>query len=309
VEYAGVVFAIAESPKEKGVVWAGTNDGLVHVTRDGGGRWTNVTPSIPNLPPWGTVSSIEPSHFDNGAAYIAVDLHQVNNRDPFVYKTTDYGATWTSVAGDLPKSVHSYAHCLREDPVRKGLLYLGTENGLYFSVDDGAHWLPLQTGLPRAPLHWITVQETFNDLVVATYGRGFFILDDITPLRQLTPAIQSSKAHLFTPRPAYRLRAITEPMTMPDDATEGTNAPDGTPIAFWLSAAPPKDAKEPVTIAIKDEAGDTVRTIEAKEAHAGINRVWWDLRGEQSADIKPRTPPQYASEFKLETDGTRKFAT
>ena len=308
VEYAGVVFAIAESPKEKGVIWAGTNDGQVQVTRDAGGRWTNVTAAIPGLPAWGTVSNIEPSRFDGGTAYLTVDLHQVNNRDPFVYKTTDYGRTWKSMTGDLPRSVHSYAHCVREDPVRKGLLYLGVENGLYFSLDDGEHWTALPSGLPHAPVHWLTIQEPFNDLVVATYGRGFFILDDITPLRQLTADTLNANAHLFAPRAAYRLREITAPMTMPDDAAEGINPPDGVPITFWLKDAPAKDAKPPVTLAIKDAAGLLVRTIEVKEPHAGLNRVWWDLRGEPTTEVKLRTPPLYAADFRLNADGTRKFA-
>ena len=250
VEYAGVVFAIAESSREKGVIWAGTNDGQLQVTRDAGGRWTNVTANIPGLPPWGTVSNIEPSRFDNGAAYVTFDLHQVNNRDPFVFKTTDYGRTWRSVAGDIPKSVHSYAHCVREDPIKRGLLYLGTENALYVSPDDGQHWLPLQSGLPHAPVHWLTIQEHFNDLVVATYGRGFYILDDITPLRTLTPDALNEAAHLFPPRPTYRFRTITDPMTMPDDPTEGRNAPYGAAITFSLrSHATGRGAR-------RDQAGD-----------------------------------------------------
>jgi photosystem II stability/assembly factor-like uncharacterized protein len=315
VEYAGVVFAIAESPVEKGLIWAGTNDGQVQVTRNGGGAWTNVTRNLPGLPPLGTVSNIEPSRFDAGTAYITVDLHQVNNRDPFVYKTTDYGKTWTSIAGDLPKSVHSYAHCVREDPVKRGMLYLGTENALYFSLDDGQHWLPLQSGLPHAPVHWMTVQENFNDLVVATYGRGFWILDDVTALRQLTPAIAAETAHLFAIRPTYRFHLITDPMIMPDDATEGRNPPDGAPINFSLKAAPEKgaDAKskdDAVTIVISDAAGKVVRTMKVgKDATAGINRVWWDLRSDPTKDFKLRTPPQYAPEFALGPDGTRKFPT
>jgi len=320
VEYAGVAFAIAESPTERGVIWAGTNDGQVQVTRDAGARWTNVTANIPNLPAWGTVSNIEPSRHDKGTAYITVDLHQVNNRDPFVYKTTDYGITWRSIAGDLPRTVHSYAHCVREDPLRKGLLFLGVENGLYFSVDDGEHWLPLQAGLPRAPLHWIAIQEQFNDLVVATYGRGFFVLDDITPLRELTPAVVSANAHVFKPRTTFRLRTITEPMTMPDDAAEGVNPPDGAPITFWLKDAPPsdpkdttdatdtKDAKSAVKIIVKDQAGQIVRTIDVKEPRAGLNRIWWNLRGEPSTEVKPRTRPLYAADFKMNPDGTRRFA-
>ena len=311
VEYAGVVFAIAESPKEQGVVWAGTNDGQVQVTRDAGAHWTNVTANLPGLPAWGTVSNIEPSRYDNGAAYLTLDLHQVNNRDPFVYKTADYGRTWKSVAGDLPKSVHSYAHCVREDPVRKGLLYLGVENGLYFSLDEGDHWTPLQSGLPHAPLHWIAIQEHFNDLVVATYGRGFFVLDDITPLRQMTPAVQNANAHLFAPRATYRLRNITEPMMMPDDAAEGVNPPDGAPITFSLKTppAPVKEAKDsPIKVVVKDASGQTVRTLDVKEPKAGLNRVWWDLRSEPSTEVKPRTRPVNADDFKMNPDGTRRFA-
>ena len=312
VEYAGVVFAIAESPKERGVIWAGTNDGQVQVTRDGGARWTNVTANLRGLPAWGTVSNIEPSRFDNGTAYVTVDLHQVNNRDPFVYKTTDYGRTWTSIAGDLPKSVFSYAHCVREDPVRKGLLFLGVENGLYFSTDDGQHWVPLQSGLPHAPVHWITIQEHFSDLVVATYGRGFFILDDITPLRQLAADSRNAGTRLFAPRPTYRLRNITEPMTMPDDPTEGVNPPDGGPITFRLASVPAKDPKEPakavVKIVIKDAGGQAIRTIDVKEPKVGLNRVWWDLRGEPSTEVTPRTRPVGADDFKMNADGTRKFA-
>jgi hypothetical protein len=310
VEYAGVVFAIAESPREQGVVWAGTNDGQLQVTRDAGARWINVTANIPGLPPWGTVSNVEPSRFDNGAAYVTFDLHQVNNRDPFVFKTTDYGRTWRSVADSVPKSVHSYAHCVREDPVKRGLLYLGTENALYFSPDDGQHWLPLQAGLPHAPVHWLTVQEHFNDLVVATYGRGFWILDDITPLRTLTPDVLNESAHLFAPRPTYRFRNITEPMMMPDDATEGRNPPYGAAINFSLRAAPREDAREKMKIVISDSAGKVVRTLDAgKEATAGVNRVWWDLRMDPTDEITLRTRPLHASAFALGADGTRKFPT
>ena len=137
VEQAGVVYAIAESPREPGLIWAGTNDGLVQLTRDGGERWTNVTENLPNLPEWGTVSNIEPSRYDAATAYLAVDLHQVNNRDPFVYKTADYGATWQAITTGIPPSMLSYAHWIEEDPVRRGLLYLGTENAIYVSFDDG----------------------------------------------------------------------------------------------------------------------------------------------------------------------------
>jgi photosystem II stability/assembly factor-like uncharacterized protein len=310
VEYAGVVFAIAESSRERGVIWAGTNDGQVQVTRDNGARWTNVTANMPGLPPWGTVSNIEPSRHSNGAAYVTLDLHQVNNRDPFVFKTTDYGRTWKSVSGDLPKSVHSYAHCVREDPEKAGLLYLGTENALYFSVDDGQHWQPLQSGLPHAPVHWLTIQEHFNDLVVATYGRGFWILDDITPLRTLTADVLNESAHLFAPRPTYRFRNITDPMMMPDDATEGRNPPYGAPINFSLKGAPRDDARPSMKMIISDAAGKVVRTLDiGKGATAGLNRIWWDLRMDPTDQITLRTRPLHTPEFALGADGTRKFPT
>jgi photosystem II stability/assembly factor-like uncharacterized protein len=319
VEYAGVVFAIAESPREKGVIWAGTNDGQVQVTRDNGARWTNVTANLPGLPPWGTVSNIEPSRHDAGTAYVTVDLHQVNNRDPFVFKTTDYGRTWKSVSGDIPRTVFSYAHCVREDPVKSGLLYLATENGVYFSPDDGQHWMPLQSGLPHAPAHWLTIQEHFNDLVVATYGRGFWILDDVTPLRALASMAAASlnqNAVLFAPRAAYRFRYITEPMTMPDDATEGRNAPYGANIDFYLKTAPPAGdpgsnaARDRIKLLISDASGKAVRTMEVgKDVIAGINRVWWDLRTDSTPEIKLRTPPLHVPDFPLGADGLRKFPT
>ena len=188
VEYACIVFAIAESPVEKGLIWAGTNDGLVHLTRDGGKTWTNVTKNIPDLPAWGTVSNLEPSRYDAGTCYLTVDFHQMNNRDPYVYKTTNYGKTWKSVSADIPKSVFSYCHWIHEDPVREGLLYLGTENSIFISFNDGENWYPIQNNLPHAPVHHMLVQKHFNDLVLATYGRGFWIMDDIrmkNPLCQI----------------------------------------------------------------------------------------------------------------------------
>ncbi len=194
----------------------------MQLTRDNGKTWVNVTKSIPDLPPWGTVGNIEPSRYDAGTAYLTVDLHQVNNRDPFVYKTTDYGKTWRAITNGIPKSMLSYAHCIREDPVRRGLLYLGTENAIYVSFDDGENWQSLQTNMPHAPVYWLAVQEHFNDLVIATYGRGFWIMDDITPLQQLTPQVMTADAHLFPPRPAYRFRDITQEASTSNDPTVGT---------------------------------------------------------------------------------------
>ena len=303
--YSCCLFALAESPLETGVIWAGSNDGLVHITRDGGKSWANVTANIRGLPPNGTISNIEPSRFDAGTCYISVDLHQENNRDPFVYKTADYGKSWTLVSSSVPKSVFSYAHCVREDPVRKGMLYLGTENAVYVSFDDGKKWVPLQTALPHAPAHWLAIQEHFSDLVVATYGRGFWILDDLSPLRQLTAEVLNSDAFLVAPRPAYRFRNIEGPAGTPNDPCSGDNPPYGASINYYLKSEP----KEEVSIRITDEKGRTVRTLktETKEEveedpfreeevkpfkmpkDAGINRVWWDLCYDKTRMIKLRT--------------------
>src|SRR5690348_168752 len=300
VEYAGVVFSIAESPKEAGVIWAGTNDGLVQLTRDSGKHWTNVTPNIPNLPEWGTVSNIEASRYAAGKAYITVDFHQMNNRDPFVYKTTDYGKTWMQITNGIPHSPLSYAHCVREDPVRPGLLYLGTENALYVSFDDGASWTPLQSGLPHAPVYWITVQPRFHDLVLATYGRGFWILDDITPIEQWKPEVESSDAHLFVPRDAYRFRDVAEPAAATYDPTAGHNPPYGAVLNYYLKT----ESKDNVKISILDAGGKTVRTFDGTK-NAGINRVWWDLKFDPSTQIKLRTSPLYAPEVTVGPEGWR----
>ena len=300
VEYAAVVFAIAESRLEKGLIWAGTNDGQVQLTRDAGKTWTNVTKNLPNLPPLGTVSNIEASRYDAGTAYLTVDLHQVNNRDPFVYKTTDYGKTWRAITNGIPRSMLSYAHCIREDPVRRGLLYLGTENAIYVSFDDGETWQPLQTNLPASPVYWITVQEHFNDLVISTYGRGFWILDDLTPLQQLTPQVLGADAHLFPPRPAYRFREITAPAAVSDDPTVGQNPPYGASINYYLKAAPSGN----VAVTILDHKGQVVRTLTGSKA-AGLNRIHWDLRYEPSKQVRLRTSPLYSPDVTVGPEGWR----
>ena len=300
VEYGGVVYAIAESPREPGLIWVGTNDGLVQLTRDGGQSWTNVTGNLPNLPEWGTVSSIAPSRYDAATAYATVDFHQVNNRDPFVYKTADYGATWRAITTGIPTSMLSYVHWLEEDPVRRGLLYLGTENAIYVSFDDGDHWQPLQTNLPHAPVYGIVVQEHFNDLVIGTYGRGFWILDDITPLQQLTPEVLASAAHLFSPRAAYRFRDVTPISAQADEPSAGENPPYGASINYYLQAA----SADAVTITILDEQGAVVRTLAGPQA-SGLNRLYWDLRYEPSKAIRMRTSPLYAPDVTVGPEGWR----
>ena len=301
VEYAGVVHGLAESPKERGLIWAGTNDGLLHLTRDGGKTWTNVTKNLPNLPAWGSFRSIVASRHDAGTAYVVADFHQVNNRDPFIYKTTDYGRTFRAITNGIPKSMLSYARAICEDPVRRGLLYAGTENAIYVSFDDGENWQPLQTNLPAAPVSWITVQEHFNDLVISTYGRGFWILDDIGPLQQMTPQVLAADAHLFTVRPAYRYRFITAPSTPYDDPTVGANPEYGASINYHLKAA----AAGPVTLTVLDAQGEVVRTLKGT-GRAGLNRIYWDLRGEPSNEIRMRTNPLVpAPQVRLGPEGWR----
>jgi len=300
VEYAGTVYAIAESAKERGLIWVGTNDGLVQMTRDAGKTWTNVTKNLPNLPPWGSIRSIAPSRYDAAAAYLTADFHQVNNRDPFVYKTTDYGRTFKAITNGIPKSMLSYAHWIYEDPVRRGLLYLGTENAICVSFDDGENWQPLQNDLPHAPVYGITVQEHFNDLVIATYGRGFWILDDITPLQQLTRQVLDSDVHLFAPRPAYRFRNIAAPSTPYDDPTIGENPKYGASINYYLKGP----ASGSVTITIQDQKGEVVRKLTGTNT-AGLNRIYWDLRYEPTKEIRLRTSPMYAPHVRVGPDGWR----
>ena len=305
VEYGCVIYAFDESPVQKGVLWAGTNDGLVHVSRDGGSSWTNLTANIKGLPPLGTVRNIDASKWDAGKAYLTVDFHQVGNFDPFVYKTEDYGRTWTKITSGIADSPLSFARCVREDPVRKGLLYLGTENALYVSFDDGGRWQSLKNNMPATPMYWLVVQEHFNDLVVGTYGRGFWILDDITPLQQLTPEVSAKPSHLFAPRWAYRFRPITGPMTMFDDPSDGKNPPYGASIHYWMKDKPADDAK--VEIEIADTSGTTIRTLKGTK-DVGINRIYWDLRGERSTEIKLRTKPSHADWVELGKEGWRPAA-
>lgn len=299
--YAAVLFAIAESPVEEGVIWAGSNDGLVHVTRDGGATWSNVTDNFPGLPPMGTISNIEPSRYYAGTAYVSVDLHQVNNTDPYAYRTSDYGQNWKLISDGIPRSVFSYVHVIREDPVRPGLLYLGTENSLYISFNDGDDWIPLQTNLPHAPVYWLTIQEHFNDLAVATYGRGFWILDDVTPLQQLNSDVLASEAHLFAPRSAYRFRSKEPAVSQPEDPGAGRNPQYGASIHYYLSEKP----EGSVRLSVLDESGDEVRRLTSAASEPGINRVFWDLRYEASETPRMRTQVMEHSHVPIGDDGWR----
>jgi photosystem II stability/assembly factor-like uncharacterized protein len=265
--YGEVVFAIAPSEIQKGLIWAGTNDGQIWNTRDGGTTWTNVTKNIHDLPAWGTVRKIEPSHFDPATAYVAVDFHMMDNRKPYILKTTDFGASWSSVTGDLPASHPlDYVMAVTENPNRKGMLFAGTGHAFYYTLDDGTHWTRFSEGLPAAPVSWIVVPKEWHDVVVSTYGRGLFILKDIAPLEQ--PQLAAGTAvHLYPPHPGYR------------QARSGH-----ADITFSLAAATPK----PVKIEILDSAGAVIRTLQAR-TRAGYNRVAWDLRYDAPKEVEMRT--------------------
>jgi photosystem II stability/assembly factor-like uncharacterized protein len=300
VEYGDVVYAIAESRAQKGLIWAGTNDGLVQVTRDGGKNWSNVTANLPGIPTLGSVRHIEPSRYDAGTAYLIVDAHQENNRDPWAYKTNDFGRTWKLIVNGLPRGPASYAHVIREDPVRRGLLYLGTESALHVSFDDGEHWQPMQANLPPAPVYGLVIQEHFNDLVVATYGRGFWIMDDLGPLQKLTPEVTAEAVHLFPLRTTYRFRDVNGNVTMSDDPTAGQNPQYGADINYFLKSTP----AAPPAIAIVDAAGKTVRMLQGTQQR-GLNRVNWDLRDDATKTPRMRTKPMNDVEFTMDPDGTR----
>ena len=265
--YGEVIFALAPSKAQKGLIWAGTNDGQVWYTKDGGGNWTNVTKNISGMPPLGTITSIAPSSIDAGTAYISVDFHLVDNRDPYIYKTTDFGKSWTPIMSNLPKSELSYVRIIAEDPNQKGLLFAGTGDGLYYSLDDGGKWTPLEKGLPHSPVSWAVVQKDFHDLVISTYGRGLYILDDITPLEQMAKNHSDAAVVLFDPRPTFRFSHGGQAM-----------------LNFSLKEKP----KGEVELEILDSQGKLVRKLEAK-GQPGINRVKWDMRYEPPRLVALRT--------------------
>ena len=268
--YGEVVFALAPSTVKKGLLWAGTNDGKVWNTQDGGQHWNDVTANLHGVPPLGTVTSIEPSFFDAGTAYVTLDLHLIDNRDPFIFKTTDFGKTWTNISSNLPKGPLAYARNVSEDPNCRGLLFAGTGNALYFSLDDGGTWTQLKKGLPPSPVTWTVVQKRFHDLVVSTYGRGFYILDDISPLEEMAAQATKENVRFFAPRPTYRL-------------PRGENVF----LTFALKAAPAK----PVEVEIVDAQGKLVRKLTAA-GHAGMNRIAWNLHYDPPRMITLRTVPE-----------------
>jgi len=281
-----VLFSIAESPVEQGVIWTGSVDGQVHVSQNGGESWTNVSKNIESLYVESWVKAIEPSRYDGATAYVAFSNHQDGDFAPYIYETTDYGESLERISEGIPESVFSFVHVVREDPERRGMLYAGTDNQVYVTLDDGEHWTSLRTNMPPVPIYWLTVQEHFADLVVATYGRGFYILDDLTSLRALEPSLLEKDVHLFEPRSAYRFRATKGIKTESGSQVSGKNPPYGASIHYHLADKVDDDVK----IEIVDAAGETIRELEASGS-AGLQRVWWDLRHEKSREAKLRTPP------------------
>ena len=298
-----VLFAITESPIKQGLIWVGSNDGQIHLTRNGGRNWNNLTDNI-EMPPWGTISNIEASRFDKGTAYISVDFHQMGNFDPYIYKTEDYGKSWKHISSDIPKSYSSFVHVIREDHKTPGVLYAGTDNGLYVSVDDGDNWERIKNNLPPAPVYWISLQEHFDDMVIGTYGRGIFILDDISPFRELSVA-NKEKITFLPVQDAYRFQTI---QSMKNDGTSlirGQNPAYGANLDFFL---PDTNAKE-VTVKIQDMNGNEVRKITPQKTTKGVNRVMWDLRYERTRTPKLRVNPRGVDWVTYNKDGWRQLRT
>jgi photosystem II stability/assembly factor-like uncharacterized protein len=303
----GVIYALAPSFKSVDTLWAGTDDGLTWITRDGGKNWTNITP--PELTAWSKVTQIEASHFDDQSAYASVSRFRIDDLHPYIYRTHNGGKTWKLVSGSLPPDAP--VDTVREDPVRKGLLFAGTETSVWVSFDDGDHWQSLQLNLPHTSMRDLWIHE--SDLIVATHGRSFWILDDITPLRQLADSMANSDAYLFKPEPAYRVRRSTNPDTpiQPDEPL-GENPPDGAILDYFLA----KPASGPVTLEIVDAQGKLVRRYSSTDkpeisqadlekqliplywirmpkilsAGAGMHRWVWDLRYPSPASPRHEYP-------------------
>jgi len=295
-KHRGTIYAVAPSYKEPDTIWAGTDDGLIHITRDGGKTWKNVTP--PDLKPWAKVSILQASHFEAGTAYVAVNTFRLDDLRPHIFRTRDFGASWRQIVAGLPDNAPSQV--VREDPVRKGLLFAGTETSVYVSFNDGDSWQSLQLNLPHTSMRDLTIRG--DDLIVGTHGRSFWILDDLTPLREMNPAIANSQVYLFSPQEALRWRWNRHPDTpFPPEVSGGTNPPDGAVIDYYLAA----NAQGPVTLEILEPSGEVVRRYSSTDkplsmeklatqhpipmywvrptqilsAQAGMHRFVWDLHG------------------------------
>jgi photosystem II stability/assembly factor-like uncharacterized protein len=290
----GAIYSIGPSFRSASILWAGTDDGWIWVTRDGGKNWKNVSP--PDLTPWSKVTQVVASHFDDETAYASVSRFRIDDLRPFIYRTHDGGKTWRAITQGLPDNAP--VNTVREDPVRKGLLFAGTETGVWVSFDDGGHWQSLQLNLPHTSMRDLWIHA--NDLIVATHGRSFWILDDIAPLREINESVESSQAHLFKPEPALRARRSTYTDTpLPPDEPAGQNPPAGAILDYFLA----QSATSPVTLEILDAQAKLVRRFSSADqpdqtqaelekqliplywirpsqilsAEAGMHRWVWDL--------------------------------
>lgn len=279
VEYYATIFAINESPLEEGLIWTGSDDGLVHVTKDNGKNWSNVTPS--GMPEWMMINSIEIDPFVKGGAYIAGTKYKLGDFTPYLYKTKDYGKTWTKITSGIKKD--HFTRVLRADPKRKGLLYAGTENGMYFSFDDGISWQTLQMNLPIVPITDIALKN--DNLIVATQGRSFWMLDDLTVFHQLNKSINKD-AHLFKPMPAYRMAGGA---AAKKSKFSGENHPGGVSTYFYLKNKPEKT--DTVTLSFYEKSGEPIKVFSThpekdgkegklKDLKEGLNQFSWDMRYE-----------------------------
>ena len=300
----GVIYALALSPVDRDRMWAGTDDGLIWLTTDGGAHWNNVTP--PQLSAWQKVSVLEASHTDPQTAYAAINTLRVDDLRPHIYRTHDSGKSWTEIVSGIPADQN--VNSVREDPQRKGLLFAGTEGSVYISFDDGDYWQSLRLNLPATSVRDLLIKD--DDLAIATHGRGFWILDDITPLRQWDEKALASNAHLFTPELGLRVRWNTNSDTpLPPDVPAGQNPPDGAIFNYYLKSS----SSSPVTVEVIDASGKTVRRFSSADvppppnpmleiptywvrpvlalsAAAGFHRFVWDLHYAPVPGIKPEYP-------------------
>lgn len=282
VEYYCTIFAANESPLKEGLLWVGSDDGLVHVSRDGGTSWDNVTPA--SMPEWNMINSIEPSAFDEGACYIAATRYKLGDFKPYLYKTTDYGKTWTQITNGI--APEHFTRVVREDPNRKGLLYAGTETGMYISFDDGNNWKPFQLNLPIVPVTDLAIKD--DNLIVATQGRSIWVLDDLTLLHQLNTELENKAFVLYKPRDSYRTGGST---TKEPSKTAGTNLPNGVITHFYLKDFSDKDS---VSLAYTTTAGDTLAVYKNSskdkdkklEVKQGGNTHVWDTKGKAAEKLK-----------------------
>ncbi len=278
-EFHCTITAIAQSPLDQNLIWVGTDDGNLQITRNGGKTWTNVIANIHGLPPHSWVSSVNASHFAQGTAFVSFDRHQMNDFAPYAYLTRDYGKTWTKISAGLT----GYVHVITQDPFQRNLLYAGTELGFFASFDDGQDWTSLRLGLPPVPVRALRVQRHFDDLVIGTHGRGFYILDDATPLQHLA-AVMQHPVSVFPPVPAYRYIPWDSTSTVGGQVWLAKNKPYGSIISYYLNRPLPEGAK--VHLEILNSAGQVIRRLEGPGAR-GVNRVVWNLRENPLFGITP----------------------